>query len=121
MHMAGLGLCLCCKKDRLLIEHPVKKINENILLCNECISVMEEYHRLVDRYSQLVQQKDRQPSSEKNAPVARNVEAASTDGTTTLEVISDNSGGTARPATGLPDDTAEALTSLIGQYKRKRF
>jgi len=116
--MVGLGLCLCCKKDKLLTEHHVKKIKENIMICSDCLDVMEGYHKVVEKYSQLIQ-KDRQPQADKDPSSAQDNED-NDDHDNILEDAS-NEANIAQPSTGLPGDTAEALTNLIGQYKKKRF
>jgi len=116
--MVGLGLCLCCKKDKLLTEHHVKKIKENIMICSDCLDVMEGYHKVVEKYSQLVQ-KDRQPQADKDPSSAQDNED-NDDHDNILEDAS-NEANITQPSTGLPGDTAEALTNLIGQYKKKRF
>lgn len=48
--MGGLGVCPCCKKDKHLTEHHAKEINEKIMICRECHSVIEEYIRLLAKY-----------------------------------------------------------------------
>ena len=54
MRMGGLGLCLCCKEDKLLTEHQDKEIKNPVLLCRDCHSVIEEYVKLIKKYSHLV-------------------------------------------------------------------
>ena len=47
MCMGGLGLCLCCKEDKLLTEHLVKEIMDPIMICGICLIVMEVFLKLI--------------------------------------------------------------------------
>jgi len=52
--MGGLGLCLCCKEDKLLTEHHNKEIKEKIMICTKCDDVIEQYQKLIEKYSRLL-------------------------------------------------------------------
>lgn len=124
MYMGGLGLCLCCKQDKLLTEHNDKEIKEKIMICKNCHDVIGEYLKLIEKYSQLVL-KDYQsladkdsssglknddnnlPSAEKQLPTLER-----TDNNTAYEPT--------QPSITLPNEQVQSLRDLLGEYKKKK-
>jgi hypothetical protein len=124
MCMGGLGLCLCCKQDKLLTEHHDKEIKEKIMICRDCHDVIEDYLKLIEKYSQLVL-KDNQSSIDKeSAPGFKNEDSAlsSEKQLAPLERTDNNSSydTAAQPSITLPNEQVQSLRDLLGEYKKKK-
>jgi hypothetical protein len=122
--MGGLGLCLCCKQDKLLTEHHDKEIKEKIMICRSCHDVIEDYLKLVEKYSQLVL-KDHQSFVDKDSSSAlKNDDNTLTSSEKQLPALerTDNNIAydAAQPTITLPNEQVQSLRDLLGEYKKKK-
>jgi hypothetical protein len=122
--MGGLGLCLCCKKDKLLTEHHYKEIREKIMICSHCHTVIESYSKLIEKYSNLVP-KEHRPSTEKDSFAIEDDEDRSPSIESQpprIEVIENKTTNAAATITEPPavvsPEQVQALKELIDQVKK---
>lgn len=125
MDMGGLGLCLCCKKDRLLTEHHYKELREQIMICSHCHAVIEAYQKLTEKYSRLIQ-KDRRPSvDEDTSLVLKNDEITSPPSEKELLTVAVAENGVSdaaqitQPTGTVPPEQLQALKELLDESKKK--
>ena len=125
--MGGLGYCLCCKEDKLLTEHHDKEIKEKIMICKDCHEMIEDYQKLVEKYSNLIT-KDRQPPVSKTSSKVDTNDIASTQSESKqpVEMEVNNQDGAlvadhpAVASKNVPTEQVEALKELIGEYKKNK-
>jgi len=127
IYMGGLGLCLCCKKDKLLTEHHDKEIKEKVMICRDCHNLIEEYLKLVEKYSNFIP-KDRQALVDKGSSMVKkddNTSSSSEKELSTVEPIVNNNlhstsdaADIADAAANLPDEQVQALKEIISEYKK---
>jgi len=123
--MGGLGYCLCCKQDKLLTEHHDKEIKEKIMICKDCHDMIEDYQKLIEKYSNLIA-KQRQPTVSKTSSKVDTNEIASTQSESKqpVEMEANNQDGAlvsdhpAVASKNVPTEQVEALKELIGEYKK---
>ena len=125
MDMGGLGLCLCCKKDRLLTEHHYKELREQIMICSHCHAVIEAYQKLTEKYSRLIQ-KDRRPSvDEDTSLVLKNDDIMSPPSEKELLTVAVAENGVSdaaqitQPTGTVPPEQLQALKELLDESKKK--
>jgi len=125
MDMGGLGLCLCCKKDRLLTEHHYKELREQIMICSHCHAVIEAYQKLTEKYSRLIQ-KDRRPSvDEDTSLVLKNDDITSPPSEKELLTVAVAENGVSdaaqitQPTGTVPPEQPQALKELLDESKKK--
>jgi len=125
MDMGGLGLCLCCKKDRLLTEHHYKELREQIMICSHCHAVIEAYQKLTEKYSRLIQ-KDRRPSvDEDTSLVLKNDDITSPPSEKELLTVAVAENGVSdaaqitQPTGTVPPEQLQALKELLDESKKK--
>lgn len=125
MDMGGLGLCLCCKKDRLLTEHHYKELREQIMICSHCHAVIEAYQKLTEKYSRLIQ-KDRRPSvDEDSSLVLKNDDITSPPPEKELLTVAVAENGASdaaqitQPSGTVPPEELQALKELLDESKKK--
>lgn len=123
--MGGLGLCLCCKKDRLLTEHHYKELREQIMICSHCHAVIEAYQKLTEKYSRLIQ-KDRRPSvDEDTSLVLKNDDIMSPPSEKELLTVAVAENGVSdaaqitQPTGTVPPEQLQALKELLDESKKK--
>jgi hypothetical protein len=123
--MGGLGLCLCCKKDRLLTEHHYKELREQIMICSHCHAVIEAYQKLTEKYSKLIQ-KDRRPSVDDDSSlVLKNDDIASPQQEKELLTVAVAENGASdaaqirQPSGTVPPEQLQALKELLDESKKK--
>lgn len=123
--MGGLGYCLCCKQDKLLTEHHDREIKEKIMICKDCHEMIEDYQKLVEKYSNLIT-KDRQPTVSKTSKVDTNdIASTQSEGKHPVEIEVNNQDSSPADHAAVapkivPTEQVEALKELIGEYKRNK-
>jgi hypothetical protein len=123
--MGGLGYCLCCKQDKLLTEHHDSEIKEKIMICKDCHEMIEDYQKLVEKYSNLIS-RDRQPTVSKISKVDTNdIASTQSEGKHPVEMEVNNqdsspAGHTAVASRIVSTEQVEALKELIGEYKKNK-
>jgi hypothetical protein len=68
--MTGLGICMCCKQEAILDERLDKRLREKVLLCKDCLKMIEMYENSVEKYSKIIskEQRTQSQSRSKNSP-----------------------------------------------------
>lgn len=123
--MGGLGLCLSCKKDRLLTEHHYKELREQIMICSHCHAVIEAYQKLAEKYSRLIQKERRPAVDEDPSLVLKNDDITSPPPEKELLAVTVGENGASdaaqipQPSGIVPPEQLRALKEVLDESKKK--